>query len=213
MDFRPTRGSLFSPMAAAARGDRRVGDRPRGSERPGLVSHQHEAASDRADAPHRWRVDRELGCRCLVRETTSESSAPDVERPLGRGGASNAKAVRSMRARSFVGVRCRLGETCQISKAHLDLRDYLRSNWGSLANYADARRMRLRISSAPAESNMHHIVNQRMGKRQPMRWSASGATYMLQVRCAVLDDRLAGYFRQWYPRFQVADPETEGHYI
>lgn len=95
----------------------------------------------------------------------------------------------------------------------LDLRDYLRSNWGSLANYADARRKRLRISSAPAESNMHHVVNQRMGKRQPMRWSAIGAHYMLQVRCAVLDRRLAGYFRQWYPRFRLADSESGGHCI
>jgi hypothetical protein len=33
----------------------------------------------------------------------------------------------------------------------------------------------LRISSAPAESGMNHVVNQRMGKRQPMRWSLEEA--------------------------------------
>jgi hypothetical protein len=33
----------------------------------------------------------------------------------------------------------------------------------------------LRISSAPAESGMSHVVNQRMGKRQPMCWTAEGA--------------------------------------
>jgi hypothetical protein len=95
----------------------------------------------------------------------------------------------------------------------LDLRDYLKNNWGSLTNYGDARRKGLRISSAPAESNMHHIVNQRMCKRQSMRWTAHGAHCMLQVRCAVLDGRLAGLFRHSYPRFQMASERNEEHYM
>jgi hypothetical protein len=57
----------------------------------------------------------------------------------------------------------------------LDLRNYLVSNQGGLTNYAHAYRRGLRISSAPAESGMNHLVNQRMGKHQPMRWSAEGA--------------------------------------
>jgi hypothetical protein len=57
----------------------------------------------------------------------------------------------------------------------------------------------LRISRALAESAMSHLVNQRMGKRQPMRWSAEGAHLLLQVRCAVLDNRLEMLFREWLP--------------
>jgi hypothetical protein len=85
----------------------------------------------------------------------------------------------------------------------LDLRDYLRNNWIGLTNYAHAYRHRLRISSAPAESGMSHLVNQRMGKRQPMCWSLEGAHFLLQVRCAVLDDRLETLFREWHPRFRL----------
>ena len=60
-------------------------------------------------------------------------------------------------------------------RQHLvDLRDYLVSNQRNLTNYGKARRDGLRISSAPAESGMNHLINQRMGKRQPMRWSADG---------------------------------------
>jgi hypothetical protein len=46
----------------------------------------------------------------------------------------------------------------------LDLRNYLLSNQRGLTNYAHAYRHGLRISSAPAESGMNHLVNQRMGK-------------------------------------------------
>ena len=78
----------------------------------------------------------------------------------------------------------------------LELRDYLRNNWSSLAHYAKARRDGLRISSAPAESSMSHVVNERMGKRRPMRRSAQGAHLLLQVRCAMLDERLESLFRE-----------------
>src|SRR6202011_6035216 len=78
----------------------------------------------------------------------------------------------------------------------LDLRDYLRNNWTGLKNYAHAYRHRLRISSAPAESEMSHLVNQRMGKRQPMCCALEGALFLLQVRCAVLDGRLETLFRE-----------------
>jgi hypothetical protein len=94
-------------------------------------------------------------------------------------------------------------------RQHLvDLRDYLRSNWSALTNYAVERRRGMRISSALAESAMSHLVNQRMGKRQPMRWSSEGAHLLLQVRCAVLDKRLDSLFREWFPSFrkQLATP-------
>jgi hypothetical protein len=100
-------------------------------------------------------------------------------------------------------------ERVQRFRQHLmDLRDYLRSNWSALTNYAADRRKGMRISSALAESVMSHLVNQRMGKRQPMRWSCEGAHLLLQVRCAVLDQRLDRLFREWHPKFrnQLAPP-------
>jgi hypothetical protein len=90
----------------------------------------------------------------------------------------------------------------------LKLRDYLVSNQSGLTNYNHAYRHGLRISSAPAESGMNHLVNQRMGKHQPMRWSAQGAHLLLQVRCAVLDRRLEELFREQYPMFRRTAPAT-----
>jgi hypothetical protein len=84
----------------------------------------------------------------------------------------------------------------------LELRDYLCRNQIALRNYAQDRRKGFRISSALAESAMNHLVNQKMGKRQPMRWSAEGAHLLLQVRCAVLDNRLEMLFREWLPNFR-----------
>jgi hypothetical protein len=103
------------------------------------------------------------------------------------------------------------GEHMQRFRRHLrDLRDYyLVKNQTSLTNYAHAYRHGLRISSAPAESGMSHVVNQRMGKRQPMCWTAEGAHLLLQVRCAVLDGRLDALFRERYPRFRLASPAPE----
>src|ERR1035438_10114178 len=80
--------------------------------------------------------------------------------------------------------------------------DYLRSNRSGLKNYALERRKGRRISSALAESVMSHLVNQRMGKRQRMRWSCEGAHLLLQVRCAVLDKQLDTLFREWHPNFR-----------
>jgi hypothetical protein len=98
-------------------------------------------------------------------------------------------------------------ERIQRFRTHLlDLRNYLVSNQNGLTNYAHAYRHGLRISSAPAESGMNHLVNQRMGKHQPMRWSADGAHLLLQVRCAVIDGRLEKLFRERYPIFRVMAP-------
>ena len=88
----------------------------------------------------------------------------------------------------------------------LDLRDYLCRNQVALRNYAQDRRNGLRISSVLAESAMSHLVNERMGKRQPMRWSAEGAHLLLQVRCAVLDNRLEMLFRESLPKFRRQTP-------
>ena len=49
-----------------------------------------------------------------------------------------------------------------------------------------------------AESGMNHLINARMAKRQPMRWSAEGAHLLLQVRTQVLNDDLHRTFERWY---------------
>jgi hypothetical protein len=98
-------------------------------------------------------------------------------------------------------------ERIQRFRSHLlELRNYLVSNQNGLTNYAHAYRHGLRISSAPAESGMNHLVNQRIGKQQPMRWSADGAHFLLQGRCAVIDGRLECLFRERYPMFRVMAP-------
>jgi hypothetical protein len=98
-------------------------------------------------------------------------------------------------------------ERLQRFRRHLfELKEYLRNNWKNLTNYAHAYRHGLRISSAPAESGMSHLVNQRMGKRQSMRWSAEGAHQLLQARCAVLDCRLEAFFRELHPKFRLSPP-------
>jgi hypothetical protein len=95
-------------------------------------------------------------------------------------------------------------------RQHLvSLRDYLKNNWSSLTNYGHVHRHGRRISSAPAESAMTHLVNQRMGKRQPMCWSLEGAHLLLQVRCAMLDNRLDDRFREWYPQFRQMPAPVE----
>jgi hypothetical protein len=51
------------------------------------------------------------------------------------------------------------------------------------------------------------IVGERMVKEQQMRCTPRGARLLLQVRTHVLNDKLAGDFRRWYPGFnQVPDP-------
>ncbi len=84
----------------------------------------------------------------------------------------------------------------------VELHRYLRNNSRGLINYGLAWRSGQRISTAPAESGIGHLVKERMSRGKPIRWSADGANLLLQVRCAVLDDRLDELFREWYPRFQ-----------
>jgi hypothetical protein len=64
-----------------------------------------------------------------------------------------------------------------------------------------------------AESAMSHLVNQRMGKRQPMRWSAAGTHLLLQARCAVLNNRLDSWFREWHPDFRMLAPSRFSFFL
>jgi hypothetical protein len=74
-----------------------------------------------------------------------------------------------------------------------------------LLNYNEARHAGKRISTASAESVMNHVVNRRMSKRQQMRWSMTGAHYMLQTRVELLDSRLAKHFGTRFKHFRSPD--------
>jgi hypothetical protein len=68
-------------------------------------------------------------------------------------------------------------ERLQRFRQHLfDLHEYLKNNWKSLTNYAYAYRHGLRISSAPAESGMAHLVIQRMERSNPCAGPRRGLT-------------------------------------
>jgi hypothetical protein len=74
------------------------------------------------------------------------------------------------------------------------------SDW--LVNYAERRRAGLRVGAAITEATASFLVNRRMNKSQPMRWSRRGADLLLQVRSAVYNGMLGSGFGQ---RFQPAN--------
>jgi hypothetical protein len=51
---------------------------------------------------------------------------------------------------------------------------------------------------------MEHLINQRVGERQSMRWSSDAAHLLLFVGCAILDNRLQEVFRTLYPQWRVS---------
>jgi len=71
-----------------------------------------------------------------------------------------------------------------------ELRSYIENNEGALIDYGQRYRAGKPISTSRAEGTVNQLVNARMNKRRPMRWSPRGAYRVLQVRAAVLDGRL-----------------------
>ena len=71
-----------------------------------------------------------------------------------------------------------------------ELRAYIENNTDALIDYGQRYRAGKPVSSSRAESTVNQLVNARMNKRRQMRWSPQGAHRVLQVRAAVLDDRL-----------------------
>ncbi len=95
------------------------------------------------------------------------------------------------------------------SLAQLDYRArelvaYVDANGGATINYGARHRQNKPISTAPAESAVNQVLNQRMCKRQQMRWSPNGVHLLAQVRCAVINgdliERLARYEPPTEPR-------------
>ena len=71
-----------------------------------------------------------------------------------------------------------------------ELHSYIENNTNALIDYGQRYRAGKPVSSSRAESTVNQLVNARMNKRRQMRWSPQGAHRVLQVRAAVLDNRL-----------------------
>lgn len=67
---------------------------------------------------------------------------------------------------------------------------YVEANGGSTISYGKRHRDGRPISTAMAESAVNQILDQRMCKRQQIRWSPRGAHQLAQVRCAVINGDL-----------------------
>ena len=66
------------------------------------------------------------------------------------------------------------------------------------------------IATSFAESTVNQVVSERMVKKQQMRWTESGAHWLLQVRTRVLNDDLRATFQRWYPGLKAApEPAME----
>jgi len=75
----------------------------------------------------------------------------------------------------------------------VELRRYLMANRASLTNYGAAYRRGERVATAHVESTVNQVINQRMCKKQQMRWTRPGAQYLLHARTAMLNGELGRY--------------------
>jgi hypothetical protein len=85
-----------------------------------------------------------------------------------------------------------------------ELLGYLERNQDMLVHYAARRRRSEPISTAFVESAVNETVAKRMNKKQQMRWNRTTVQPFLDVRTAVLNDRLEDAFRHRYPGFRSA---------
>src|SRR5512134_1501622 len=67
------------------------------------------------------------------------------------------------------------------------LKQYVNGQSGWLIDYSRRQRAGQRVSTSTAESAVNVVIDQRMNRRNQMRWSARGAYDLLQVRTAVLN--------------------------
>jgi hypothetical protein len=80
------------------------------------------------------------------------------------------------------------------------LQIYIRRNKGSVVNYAERYRDGKRVSTAPAEASVNRLVAKRFVKKQQMRWSRTGAHYLLKVRASVLNGDLSDRTKYEVPK-------------
>src|SRR5271163_4465408 len=88
-----------------------------------------------------------------------------------------------------------------------ELLAYLERNQGALVHYAARRRNGELISTAFVESSVNEIIAKRMNKKQQMRWNRATVQPFLDVRTAVLNDKLEDAFRRRYPGFRPANDD------
>jgi hypothetical protein len=75
----------------------------------------------------------------------------------------------------------------QYSKAVRTFEAYVRKNRAFLPNYGERYRQGKIISRAFVESAVNQVVSKRFVKKQQMRWTATGAHLLLQIRIEVLN--------------------------
>ena len=71
------------------------------------------------------------------------------------------------------------------------LQTYISRNRSSIVNYAERYRSGQRIATSQAEASVNTLVAKRFVKKQQMRWSRTGAHYLLKVRAAMLNGNLS----------------------
>lgn len=91
----------------------------------------------------------------------------------------------------------------RVDKQLRTLETYIRRNQGSVVNYGARHRSGARIATSPAEATVNRLVAKRFVKKQQMRWSRSGAHYLLKVRAAVLNGNLSDCTRYNPPQFSA----------
>ena len=91
--------------------------------------------------------------------------------------------------------------------------DYLQNNRGTTINYGKLHRAGQPISTAMAESAVNQVLNQRMCKRQQMRWTPRGAHLLAQVRCAVINGDLTAKLREYKAQSEEPIPENVARFL
>jgi hypothetical protein len=85
---------------------------------------------------------------------------------------------------------------------------YLERNRGFIVDYGDRYRHGEVIASSFVESAVNQVVSKRFCKKQQMSWSPVNADCLLQVRTAVLNEKLRSHFVRWYPSLAPANEEA-----
>jgi hypothetical protein len=78
---------------------------------------------------------------------------------------------------------------------------------GHAGALAARRRRGEPISTAFVESAVNEIITKRMNKKQQMRWNRTTVQSFLDVRTAVLNDKLEDAFRHRYPGFRPTNDD------
>ena len=75
---------------------------------------------------------------------------------------------------------------------------YLTSQSAWLVNYAERHRAGRRVGTTLTEGTANFLVDRRMNKSQQMRWSRQGTDPLLQVHCALFNDKLGSDLGQLF---------------